>query len=285
MANYDLRNPLDYRFGQLSSGVTSLDTTLQSAAFANLPSGLSATLYVPITLADDSLGLYETVWVTGHAAASQSVTVVRGREGTTARAWAAGTTWRIAPTIRDTLPVYTRGALPTDAHLGMRCLLSDESIVVEKQAGGWLPTQRPFVHAGLASGFVAVGTGIITPIAAQENTHPSTYFTVANNAITIVKAGRYRISQKLLATGGSGYQAVQSVTLNSTAAGTQSNTVSNVMLWKGDLGDYGAGSTVTRRFNAGDALRLYISHSNNANSTWGNDGYQGAYLEVEMVAP
>jgi len=138
MANYDQRSPLDFRFGQLSGGVTSLDTTLTSTSFATLPSDLSVTKYMPLTLADDSTGVFETVWITGHAAASSAVTVIRAREGTTARAWAQGAAWRCAPTVRDALSTLTRATLPSDAHLGMRVILSDEGQVVEKGPSGWV---------------------------------------------------------------------------------------------------------------------------------------------------
>lgn len=138
MANYDQRAPQDYKFGQLTASVTSLDTTLTSAAFTSLPSDLSTTKFVPITLADDSLGVYETVWATAHSAGSTAVTVIRAREGTTARAWATGAVWRCAPTVRDTLPTLTRATLPSDAHIGMRAMLSDEGQVVEKVSGGWI---------------------------------------------------------------------------------------------------------------------------------------------------
>lgn len=141
MANYDIRDPLDYRFGQLSAGVQALDTTLTSPAFASLPSTPSTTRYIPITLADDSLSLFETVWVTGHAAGSQAVTVVRGREGSASRAWGTGTTWRVAPTIRDVIPVYaTRANLPGDAHIGSKALIVAESLCLERYAGGWAPS-------------------------------------------------------------------------------------------------------------------------------------------------
>jgi len=131
--------PVDYRFGQLSAGVTALDTTLTASNFATLSSALSTTQYVPITIADDSAGVYEIVWATAHAASSQTITVVRGREGTTARAWSSGATWRVAPTSRDVVSTSTRAGLPADAHIGMRVSVTDEAgQVVEKTSGGWV---------------------------------------------------------------------------------------------------------------------------------------------------
>lgn len=143
MATYDQRVQIDFRFGQLSGGVDSLATSLSSPAFAALPSDLSTTRYLPITLADDSQSLYEVVWITGHAAGSQAVTVVRGREGSSARTWGSGTVWRHGPTARDAIPTYaTRAALPTDGHLGMKAAIQNEAgAVVEKTPTGW--SDRP----------------------------------------------------------------------------------------------------------------------------------------------
>jgi hypothetical protein len=137
VADYDVRSTQDYLYGQLSAGVGTFDTTLTSAKFANLPSDLSTTKYMPITLTDTAAGLYEVVWVTAHTAASTSVTVVRGREGTSAQAWAASAPWTCAQTARDALPITTRAGLPTDANIGQRVYVSDETLVAEKASGGW----------------------------------------------------------------------------------------------------------------------------------------------------
>lgn len=193
MANYDLRTPIDYEFAQLSAGISSLDTTLTSPGFTNLPSPLSTTQYVPITLADDSAGVYETVWATGHSANSTSVTVVRGREGTSAKAWASGTTYRCAPTTRDALQVVTRATLPADAHLGMRAVLSDESSTVTKTSLGWASTvgggwtgrkhgwQQTTASLAPATNVQAVG---MTPISGN-----GTVATFSSGNLTLNKAG------------------------------------------------------------------------------------------------
>ena len=79
-------------------------TTLNSARLADVPA-IGATEHYPITL--DPLGASgapEEVWITAHTAASTSATIVRAREGTTARQHAAGTTWYHGPTGND----YTR---------------------------------------------------------------------------------------------------------------------------------------------------------------------------------
>ena len=142
---YELRMPRDFSFGQLSASATISDVTLSSTAFTSLPIIYTTAQYLPIVLLDAALGVYEIVYITGHASSSANVTVVRGREGSTARAWPSSTQWRAAPTVRDTLIVSTRAALPgaNDAHLGLRASVSDEGgRTAEYTQNGWLGTCR-----------------------------------------------------------------------------------------------------------------------------------------------
>lgn len=136
---YENRLTVNYAFGSLSNAAAVSDTTLVSAEFATaLPSALSATTYVPISLQDPNTRVCEVVWATGHTAASTSATVVRGREGLAARAWPSGTLWGITPTVRDgILQVANRAALPTDPHTGMRCWITDENLMIERSPVCW----------------------------------------------------------------------------------------------------------------------------------------------------
>ena len=139
---YEQRAPLDYYFGTLSSAAAISDTTIASSVFAGLASAVYTTgFYLPLVLHDPAAGVREVVWVTAHTGTSTSVTVVRGREGTTAVAWPAGTQVVCAPTAaRDGLGVSTRAALPTDGHTGLRELVSNEGLIVTRTAlGGWQP--------------------------------------------------------------------------------------------------------------------------------------------------
>jgi hypothetical protein len=138
---YESRLPVNYAFGVLTSAAAISDTTLTSTDFATrLPSGLSTTTYVPITLQDPSTGLFEIVWANAHTAAATTCTVLRGREGTSARAWGSGTLWVVAPTLRDgVLPVANAAALPADPHVGLRAFLQDTQTRVEYVLNvGWL---------------------------------------------------------------------------------------------------------------------------------------------------
>lgn len=138
---YENRVPFNYAFGALTGAAAISDTTLTSTDFAaGMSTGLSTSTYVPMTLQDPATKLFEIVWVTAHTGGASTVTVVRGREGTSARAWGSGTLWTVAPTLRDiVLPVTTRSALPTDPHVGMRAYIQDEQVAVEYVLNvGWL---------------------------------------------------------------------------------------------------------------------------------------------------
>jgi hypothetical protein len=291
LANYDTRRVLDYRFGQLSASVTALDTTVQSAAFASLASDLSAEKYIPIIIADDALGLYEVVWLTAHSASSQSVTVVRGRESSTARAWASGTLWRVAPTIRDVQgTVATRGALPTDAHVGMRVMVEDEDAIVTRVSSGWeRTTSRPFGHVGRTAGFQTIAqatNGAYVQFDTAQELIGGMTLDNATDALVVPIAGQYRITVHGYFTGSTGYMAQAEATINSTATPPAFTTGgptagARAQAWKETTADLVASGTVTRRLAANDKIRLWHA---TPESTYGGDGYNGAWLEVEYVS-
>jgi hypothetical protein len=137
MPNY--RVPKDYFFATLTNSAAITDTSLVSADFAPLLTNYGTDWVLPLTLHDPVLKVYEVVWVTGHTVASTTVTVLRGKEGTTARAWPAGTQIICAPTLRDGLVPMTRASLPADRHTGQRVALSDEGLTVQSTMDqGWL---------------------------------------------------------------------------------------------------------------------------------------------------
>jgi hypothetical protein len=144
MAIYRL--PIDYGVGTLTNAAAIGDTSLVSADFAALAgSGFySASAVLPIVIHNPSTKAHEVVWVTAHTAASTTVTVVRGKEGTSAQAWPAGTQWVCAPTAaRDGLGVYTSAqiAAMTDQHVGMSILEIDTGKLKTSTYGsGWGPT-------------------------------------------------------------------------------------------------------------------------------------------------
>ncbi len=135
---YEQRAPRDYLAGTLSTAAAISDTALVSSVFAALPTDYSTTKVLPLTIHDPSTGNFEVVWVTAHASSSATVTVVRAREGTTARAWPADSAVICAPTVRDTLTASTLAGLPTDAHTGMRAIVTDKNDVRQRlHSGAW----------------------------------------------------------------------------------------------------------------------------------------------------
>lgn len=90
----------DYVFGSTSAALTTTDTVLTSSALARLPA-VAAPDVATVTLHDTATGLYEIVHVTAHTAAATTATILRAQEGSTARAWASGTTWLHGPTAKD----------------------------------------------------------------------------------------------------------------------------------------------------------------------------------------
>jgi len=76
-------------------------TSITSPAFAGLVEVASPDI-LPITLdPEGAFGAPEIVYVTAHAAAATSVTVIRAQEGTTAREHPSGTVWRHGSTVFD----------------------------------------------------------------------------------------------------------------------------------------------------------------------------------------
>lgn len=160
------REPLDYAFGTLSQAAAIGDTTINSSAFTSLPNGVYAggsnPVVLPVVLHNPAAGTHEVVWVTGHTGSASNVTVVRGKESTTAQAWPSGTQWIVAPTAaRDGLGYYSATALAalTDGHVGMRALETDTGLVKTlSYAAGWLADQGVCLPAEV--GPVAAGGSV-----------------------------------------------------------------------------------------------------------------------------
>lgn len=89
--------------------------TLNSAGLSALPV-IGSTQHAALTLDPNGrAGEPEIVWVTSHAAAATSATIVRGREGTTARQHAQGVGWRHTLTAWDFQPMIEKAGTISDA--------------------------------------------------------------------------------------------------------------------------------------------------------------------------
>ncbi|APU20954.1 hypothetical protein [Actinoalloteichus sp. GBA129-24] len=136
---YENRLTRDFTIGTILTPVALSDTTITSDAFAALGSAYNASTYIPLTLHLPAEGRAEVVWVTGHEAGSSAVTVIRGREETSAQAWPAGTEVLCAPLRRDLIVgVPDRASLPADPHTGMRALSGVDGKVFERVGPAWV---------------------------------------------------------------------------------------------------------------------------------------------------
>ena len=120
--SFEQRQVVNYFSTSLIVAASITDTTMRATGFTQLDSTTGAK-YQALVLHDDAQGVYEIVWVSNHAASSDTVTVARGKEGSSARAWPAGTRVEIAPTAYDALVAAVTSSLPSDAHIGMRAML------------------------------------------------------------------------------------------------------------------------------------------------------------------
>jgi hypothetical protein len=163
----EYRQIVDGFYGQLAGAVTAVATSIVDAAFTTLPTITGTANYVPLAFTDSTLHLTEIMWVTAHAAGSSTVTVVRAKEGTTARAWTTGTPFAQAETRRDGLLPVTSGTIPSDLHVGARWVETDTGLVKTKtftagnvaDRGVALPSQ---VGPSRSGAFPAAGDTITT---------------------------------------------------------------------------------------------------------------------------
>lgn len=91
----------DLKFGALSAAAAAADTALSSPEFAALPVVASPDILAVTLDPGGSTGAPEIVHVTAHTAGATTVTVVRGQEGTAARALDTGVRWAHSMTTED----------------------------------------------------------------------------------------------------------------------------------------------------------------------------------------
>lgn len=98
--------------GTLDVGIDNDDTTLVSGGLADLPAVSGGDRAVIVLDPEGTAGPPEIVLVTAHTAATDTATVLRGQEGTSARSHLADTEWEHSPTAIDAGPSSdaTKGA-------------------------------------------------------------------------------------------------------------------------------------------------------------------------------
>lgn len=168
---YEYRHSINGFYGQLTADLAAASTTIVNSAFATLPTITGTAEFIPITISDETLRLIEVVWVTAHATGSSTVTVVRGREGTTARLWLTGTRFAQADLSRDGMPVYNSGSIPSDLSVGARFVLADTGAVQMKSStAGFVASSgvaKPADIGPSRTGLTAPGASVITLRAAS----------------------------------------------------------------------------------------------------------------------
>lgn len=123
-------------------------TTINSSGFASLLTVAGSDDCV-ITLDPGAIyGLPEIVRVTAHGAAATSITVVRGHDGTTARAHNAGVQWVHAPVIEDAIVQCTSTTRPSapdvGLYIGMRIFETDTQRELRWNGSAWIPHLEPY---------------------------------------------------------------------------------------------------------------------------------------------
>lgn len=180
---------------------------------------------------------------------------------------------------QDTMVRCTAATRPP--HLGGRRIFeTDTKIGYISDGTTWQPliAGAPMGHAGRTGGFQTIGG---TDIGIQLNDAQllrggMTFETSSAGRFVIPVAGIYRISAQVYFTGGTGYQAQAAIFKNASKTGMGGK----VYTWKADSNDYVGVANTFAVLAAGDRIGLGATSSF---STWGTDGYNGSYLEIELV--
>lgn len=143
---------------------------------------------------------------------------------------------------------------------------------------------QPFGHAGLTAGFVNIQNGAYPALAAQSLTNGMTF---ATNALTVPRAGLYLIVAKIYLSGSAGPHLLEYLpTLNSAVnpppAGLGSRPIGNGLGWKGTGEDYTFSIVGHATLAANDLIRLWAKTATSVNA-WGDNGYNGSYVEARRV--
>jgi len=140
-------------------------------------------------------------------------------------------------------------------------------------------TERPMGHMGRTGGFQSIGTDP-TKVAmdAAQVLAGGVTFDNANDELVIPRAGLYRVTVRGYATGSSNYW-------HDVAAAVNGNRLYQAAcrFAKPDTQDYIGGASGLARLAAGDRVSLITMRNGTSGSTYGTDGYNGAFVEVEYT--
>lgn len=147
-----------------------------------------------------------------------------------------------------------------------------------KNTSGWRnlidSTAVPFGHVGKTDGFQAITTLAKNTFTAAQHLKGGVTFDNTNDNLVVPVAGLYRISFQHYTSGaGSGTQ-VAAVYVGVTQIGISSRYGKDAAA---DTVSHGSG---IYQLAANDTVSLHSEHTANV-SSWGTNGYNGTYLEVE----
>lgn len=174
----------------------------------------------------------------------------------------------------------TDGRTITDAN--PLIVFNNETKNIEiKDSGGWRPmvSTPPMAHVGCTDAFQYINAGVTVNFTSAQILRGGITFNPTTDAIIIPFTGLYRFAFRILASGGSGYTQYAYLRRNTV------NTGIYTYMEKPSVADYTNHVTGIMPLTAGDAMTIYIA-TNNGNAqanTWGTDGYNGTYFEMEMI--
>lgn len=151
-----------------------------------------------------------------------------------------------------------------------------------RDSSGWRPmvSTNPMGHAGVTTGFQLVSTGITVNLASAQLLRGGMTFQSASNSLIMPYTGLYRFNVRVLCSSGqAGYTNYVQLRKNTAATGIY------MEQYKPTVRD----DTITLGgilpLAAGDAMSLYIETDTDhaLANTWGTDGYNGTYIECEMI--
>lgn len=184
------------------------------------------------------------------------------------------------------LPVFSlaeRDALTT--HDGLTVRRMDISGRPSETWDGsvWRPAtgNAPFGHMGRTAGNFSLTTtnATVTMDAAQELRGGMT-FDNATDSLVIPVTGLYRVTMRLYTTGSA--TGKHTCIASKVGAGGAAIPGCAVQVNKSDTTDWFGGSTVTVPLTAGDKLYVAAAAAS-ASNTWGTDGYNGTFLELQYI--
>ena len=156
------------------------------------------------------------------------------------------------------------------------CWDQSQNALIVKGSSGWRGGIKPFGHAGKTNGFTA-GGAVLNPVVltSQILRGGMTFEGSPNYSLVVPLTGYYRVTARGYFSGG---QAAHGVSALAYINGTAS-TAAAARWTKTQVDEYQMASCVMS-LNAGDKVRLV---TDSASSTWGSDGFNGAWIEVEFM--